>query len=82
MRRGKLKGFEGAITRVVKIRDVKKEFFIRGGDDATFEDALHATWPFEDHDVKEKWRVVSASGEDVTKIKLADHSGTVTLEFL
>ena len=82
MRRGKLKGFEGAITRVVRIRDVKREFFIRGGEDATFEEALHATWPFEDHDVKENWKVVSSSGEDVTKTKLVDHAGTVILEFI
>lgn len=82
MRRGSLKGFEGNITRVVRIRDTKKEFFIRGSESSTFEEALKLTWPFNDHDVKEKWRVLSSSGEDLAKVKLADHSGTVILEFI
>jgi hypothetical protein len=82
MRRGSLKGFEGSITRVVKLQDVKGEHFIQGGEDATFEDALKLTWPFDKKKLTDKWRVVSASGEDVTKMKLADHSGTVILEFI
>lgn len=82
LRRGKLKGFEGAITRVVRILDTKKEFFIRGTDDSTFGEALIASWPFEDHDVKENWRVLSSTGEDLTSSKIIDYSGTVTIEFI
>lgn len=82
MRRGKLKGFEGAITRVIKIQNTKKEFFIKGNEDSTYEEALIASWPFEDHNVKEKWKIVTPAGEDLTKTKLADHAGTVILEFI
>ncbi|MHA1908659.1 MAG: hypothetical protein ACW98Y_15270 [Candidatus Thorarchaeota archaeon] len=82
MRRGSLKGYQGKITRVVKIRDTKKEFFISGHEDITFEEALEESWPFDDRNVKDKWRVVSSSGEDLTKRKLGSHSDIVILEFI
>ncbi|MHA2425420.1 MAG: hypothetical protein ACXAEF_11580 [Candidatus Thorarchaeota archaeon] len=82
MRRGSLKGYQGKITRVVKILDTKKEFFISGHEDGTFEETIRESWPFEDRDVKDKWRVVSSSGEDLTKSKLGSHSDIVILEFI
>ncbi|MDF1539859.1 MAG: hypothetical protein P1Q69_13245 [Candidatus Thorarchaeota archaeon] len=82
MRRGSLKGFKGEIQRVVKIKDTKKEYFITGKEDDTYEKALRDSWPFEEYDVKDKWRIVSSTGEDLTKSELSSHAGTVILEFI
>ncbi len=82
MRRGSLKGFDGSINRVAKIKGTKKEYFITGSEDSTFEEVLSKEWPFEDHKVSEKWRVISSTGEDLTKTKFRDHSNTVIVEFI
>lgn len=82
MRRGSLKGFEGEITRVARVKGTKREYFIKGEEESTFEEAIRQSWPFKDHDVNSKWRVVSSSGEDLTKSKLSSHDRTVTIEFL
>ncbi len=82
MRRGSLKGFEGKINRVVRIKGAKMEYFISGVEDDTYEDAVRDSWPFENHKAKEKWRILSATGEDLTKSKLSSHAGTVIIEFL
>lgn len=81
MRRGSLKGFDGSINRVVKIKGTKKEYFITGSEESTFEEVLQKVWPFEDHKMSEKWRVISSTGEDLTKTKFKDHSNTVIVEF-
>ncbi|MGY5865682.1 MAG: hypothetical protein RTV41_13850 [Candidatus Thorarchaeota archaeon] len=81
MRRGKLKGYEGNITRVVRIAGAR-EYFISGTLETTFEQALRDNWPFEDHDIKKsKFRIMSDKGEDVTKRTLGSHEGTVMVEF-
>ncbi len=82
MRRGSLKGFDGTITRVVKIKGTKKEFFIEGKEEFTFEEAIRNSWPFEDHDVDEKWIVTSSSGEDLAGRTLMSYSNTVIVEFI
>ncbi len=82
MRRGSLKGFEGEITRVAREKDTKHEFFIRGKEDTTFEEAIRESWPFKDHNIHSKWRVVSSSGEDLTKSKLSSYDRTVIIEFI
>jgi hypothetical protein len=83
MRRGGLKGYSGRITRVVKLPGARTEHFINGTPETTFEQALRDNWPFEDHDAKKsKLRIVTDTGEDVTKSKLSSHEGTVMVEFL
>ncbi|MHA1904409.1 MAG: hypothetical protein ACXADL_12400 [Candidatus Thorarchaeota archaeon] len=82
MRRGKLKGYGGTINRVVTIPEVGKEYFISGKPETTYEQALRDNWPFEDKDVKSKFRIVTDTGVDVTKSALSDHAGTVLVEFL
>ncbi len=82
MRRGSLKGFAGNVTRVIRLKDSKREYFIKGHDDTTFEEAVRQSWPFEDHDVHKKWRVVSSTGEDLTRSTLSSHERTVILEFV
>jgi hypothetical protein len=82
MRRGSLKGYSGRINRVVKIKGDRIEHFIHGTPETTFEQALRDNWPFEDHDVKSKLRIMAATGEDVTKSTLSSHEGTVFVEFL
>jgi hypothetical protein len=58
------------------------EYFIHGTPETTFGEALRDSWPFEDHDIKSKWRIVTEKGADVTKSKLSSHEGTVMVEFL
>jgi hypothetical protein len=82
MRRGSLRGFEGEITRVVKVKGSRREYFIKGKEDTTFEEAIRQSWPVEDHKVNSKWRVVSSSGEDLTKRKLSSYDKTVIIEFI
>ena len=82
MRRGKLKGYKGNITRVVKIADARMEHFISGTPETTFEQALRDNWPFEDRDIKSKLRIMTDDGKDVTKSTLLSHEGTVLVEFL
>ena len=82
MRRGKLKGYKGNITRVVKIADARMEYFISGTPETTFEQALRDNWPFEDRDIKSKLRIMTDDGKDVTKSTLLSHEGTVLVEFL
>ncbi|MBN2229053.1 MAG: hypothetical protein JW779_05620 [Candidatus Thorarchaeota archaeon] len=82
MRRGSLKGYSGKITRVVKIPEARMEHFISGKPETTFGQALRDNWPFEDHDINSKWRIVTENGEDVTKNALSSHEGTVMVEFL
>lgn len=82
MRRGKLKGYSGKITRVVKIPEARMEHFISGKPDTTFEEALRDNWPFEDRDNKSKFRIMTDKGVDVTKNTLSSHEGTVLVEFL
>jgi hypothetical protein len=83
VRRGSLKGYSGRINRVVKIKGDRIEHFIHGTPETTFEQALRNNWPFEDHDVKKsKLRIVTETGEDVTKSTLSSHEGTVLVEFL
>jgi hypothetical protein len=83
VRRGSLKGYSGRINRVVKIKGDRIEHFIHGTPETTFEQALRNNWPFEGHDVKKsKLRIMTATGEDVTKSTLLSHEGTVFVEFL
>ena len=82
MRRGSLKGYSGSITRVIKIKGERMEYFISGSPETTFEQAMRDNWPFEEHDSKSKFRIVTDKDVDVTKIPLSDHEGTVLLEFL
>jgi hypothetical protein len=82
VRRGKLKGYGGKITRVVKISGARMEYFISGKPEATFEEALRDNWPFEDRDVKCKLRIMTEKGVDITKNALSSHEGTVFVEFL
>jgi len=82
MGRGKLKGYKGQITRVVKIPEARMEYFISGSPETSFEQALRDNWPFEDRDIKSKLRIVTDTGEDVTKSTLLSHEGTVLVEFL
>ncbi len=82
MRRGKLKGYKGKITRVVKIADARMEYFISGTPETTFEQALRDNWPFEDRDNETKLRIMTDDGKDVTKSTLLSHEGTVLVEFL
>ena len=83
MRRGSLKGYDDSINRVVNIKGERMEYFISGPPEMTFEEALHDSWPWEDRDKKKtKVRIVSATGEDVTKSTLSSHEGTVFVEFL
>ncbi|MFW9920286.1 MAG: hypothetical protein ACFFED_11845 [Candidatus Thorarchaeota archaeon] len=82
MRRGSLKGFAGSITRVVNIKGTKEEFFIKGHENSTFEEAIRQSWPYENNDLKKKWKVVASSGEDLTKRKISSYDETVILEFL
>ncbi len=82
MRRGSLKGFAGSINRVVKMKGTKDEFFIKGHEDSTFEEAIRDSWPFEKNDLKKKWKVVSESGEELTKSKLSSYDRTVIFEFV
>jgi hypothetical protein len=82
VRRGKLKGYGGTITRVVKIPGARMEHFISGKPETTFEQALRDNWPFEDHDIQTKVKIVTDKGEDVTENALSSHEGTVMIEFL
>ena len=83
MRRGSLKGYSGSINRVVKVKGERMEYFIYGGPDMTFEQALRNSWPWEERDKKKtKVRIVSDTGVDVTKSSLLSHEGTVLVEFL
>jgi hypothetical protein len=82
VRKGKLKGYSGKITRVVKIPKARMEYFISGTPDTTFEEALHDNWPFEDRDSKSKLRIMTDKGVDITKSALSSHEGTVLVEFL
>jgi hypothetical protein len=82
VRRGKLKGYKGIITRVVKLVDARMEYFISGTPETTFEQALRDNWPFEDRDIKSKLRIMTDDGKDVTKSTLLSHEGTVLVEFL
>ncbi|MGY5853073.1 MAG: hypothetical protein RTU92_05860 [Candidatus Thorarchaeota archaeon] len=82
MRRGNLKGFEGMITRVVKMKESNREHFIKGLPDTSFGEALQNSWPFTDHKITESWKIVTPSGEDITEWKLSGHEGTVIVEFL
>ena len=82
MRRGKLKGYKGNITRVIKIADARMEYFISGTPETTFEQALRDNWPFEDRDIESKLRIMTDDGKDVTKSTLLSHEGTVLVEFL
>lgn len=58
------------------------EHFISGTPETTFGQALRDNWPFEDRDIKSKWRIVTDTGVDVTKSALSSHEGTVMVEFL
>jgi len=82
VRRGSLKGYRGNINRVIKIKGERMEYFISGSPKTTFEQALRDNWPFEEHDSKSKFRLVTPTGEDVTKNALSSHEGTVLIEFL
>jgi hypothetical protein len=82
MRRGSLKGYNGSINRVIKIKGERMEYFISGSPKTTFEQALRDNWPFEERDSKSKFRLVTPTGEDVTKNALSSHEGTVLVEFL
>jgi hypothetical protein len=82
MRRGSLKGYRGKVTRVVKIPEARMEHFISGTPETTFKQALCDNWPFEDRDIKSRWRIVTDTGADVTKSSLKSHEGTVMVEFL
>jgi hypothetical protein len=83
MRRGSLKGYSGSINRVVKIKGERMEYFIHGSTETTFEQALRDSWPWENRDKKKtKIRIVSDTGEDVTKSSLLSHEGTVFVEFI
>ncbi|MHA1137448.1 MAG: hypothetical protein ACTSSE_13265 [Candidatus Thorarchaeota archaeon] len=83
MKRRNLKGYSGTINRVIKLKGERMEYFIYGSPDMTFEQALYDNWPWEDRDKKKtKVRIVSDSGEDVTKRTLLSHEGTVLVEFL
>ena len=82
MRRGGLKGYQGKITRVVKIAGARMEYFISGTPETTFEQALRDNWPFKDRDVKSKLKIMTDKGKDVTKSTLLSHEGTVLVEFL
>ena len=82
MRRGGLKGYQGKITRVVKIAGARMEYFISGTPETTFEQALRDNWPFKDRDVKSKLKIMTDKGKDVTKSSLQSHEGTVLVEFL
>jgi hypothetical protein len=82
MRRGSLKGFQGMDTRVVREKDTKTEYFIKGPPDSTFRDALKNSWPFTEHKVSEKWRILTPSGEDVSDKKLSECVDIVIVEFL
>lgn len=83
MRRGSLKGYSGRINRVVKVPGARMEYFVYGKPETTFEEALRDNWPFDDHDVKKsKFRIMTATGEDVTKSELISHEGTVLVEFI
>ena len=83
MRRGSLKGYSGNINRAVKIKGERREYFIHGLPDMTFEKALRDSWPWDDRDKKKtKIRIVSDTGEDVTKSTLLSHEGTVFVEFI
>ncbi|TFH06254.1 MAG: hypothetical protein E4H14_11205 [Candidatus Thorarchaeota archaeon] len=82
MRRGSLKGYSGSINRVIKIKGERMEYFISGSPDMTFEEALRDNWPFEERDSKSKFRLVTPSGEDITKNALSSHEGTVLVEFI
>ena len=59
------------------------EYFIYGSPDMTFEQALRNSWPWEKPDKKKtKVRIVSDTGEEITKTPLLNHEGTVLVEFL
>ncbi len=58
------------------------EYFISGTPETTYEQALHHNWPFEDRDIKSKLKIMTDTGEDVTKRTLQSHEGTVLVEFL
>jgi hypothetical protein len=82
VRRGSLKGYHDSINRVVKIKGERMEYFISGTPETTFEQALRDNWPFEEHDSKSKFRLVTDKGVDITKNALSSHEGTVLVEFL
>jgi len=82
LRRGKLKGYKGKITRVIKIPGARMEYFISGTPETTFEEALRDNWPFEDRDIKCNFRIMTEQGVDITKNALSSHEGTVLVEFL
>ncbi|TFG97154.1 hypothetical protein E4H12_09375 [Candidatus Thorarchaeota archaeon] len=82
MRRGSLKGYSGSINRVIKIKGERMEYFISGSPETTFEQAMRDNWPFEEHDSKSKFRIITDSGVDVTKSALSSHEGTVLIEFI
>lgn len=81
MRRGSLKGYSGSMNRVVKIKGERMEYFISGLPKTTFEKAMLDNWPFEEHDIKSKFRIMTDTGVDVTNSALSSHEGTVLIEF-
>jgi hypothetical protein len=82
MRRGSLKGFTGSITRVARIKGTKTEFFIKGDEDTTFEDSIREYWPDKVDGGDKKWRVVTQSGEDLTRRELSSYERIVIIEFI
>ena len=76
-----MNGYSGRVNRVVKIPEARMEHFICGTPGTTFGQALRNNWPFKDHDIESKWRIVTEKGADVTNSALSSHEGTVLVEF-
>jgi hypothetical protein len=74
-------GYSGEIVRTAKIADSRKDYFIRGKEDASLKEVLHERWPFKEKDRETKWYVVDELGNDVSNASLGSIDGTVTVVF-
>jgi hypothetical protein len=72
-------GYSGTLTRVVKIADEQKDYFIRGSAGITIRNALIDAWPFGDYDPTLSWHVIDISGNDISDVPLSSVNGTATV---
>ncbi|MHA1636817.1 MAG: hypothetical protein ACTSUB_02275 [Candidatus Thorarchaeota archaeon] len=76
-----VRGYEGILHRVLKAPGHRNEYFIQGEPETTFREVVRDIWPFDDQDVNNSWKLVTASGEDVTDRSLSSYEGIVEIVF-
>jgi hypothetical protein len=69
-------GYDGTITRTVKLDGEQKDYFIEGEGETPLKDVLLSNWPFHDLDSDSSWIIRDSQGNDITNNPLSSLSGT------